>query len=143
MRSRWPSTRGAEVYLGHTRFTAPNAVEVEGWLLRFRKAVIATGSDPVVPPIEGLRTGEYLTNGAAGRARSLGRRPAGPAERPDRDDAVAAEAQWTWLMTKATSWKRSQQSPAALHLPPPGRASRRSGPGRRCGAWRCGCPGAA
>ncbi len=53
---------GAEVYLGHTRFTAPNAVEVEGKLLRFRKAVIATGSDPVVPPIEGLRAGEYLTN---------------------------------------------------------------------------------
>ncbi|WP_432866905.1 FAD-dependent oxidoreductase [Microbispora rosea] len=53
---------GAEVYLGHTRFTAPNAVEVEGRLLRFRKAVIATGSDPVVPPLEGLRTGEYLTN---------------------------------------------------------------------------------
>ncbi|GAA4577761.1 FAD-dependent oxidoreductase [Planotetraspora kaengkrachanensis] len=53
---------GAEVYLGHTRFTAPNTVEVEGRLLRFRKAVIATGSDPVMPPIEGLRTGEYLTN---------------------------------------------------------------------------------
>ena len=53
---------GVEVYLGHTRFTAPNAVEVEGRTLRFRKAVIATGSDPVVPPIEGLRTGEYLTN---------------------------------------------------------------------------------
>ncbi|MFB6962786.1 FAD-dependent oxidoreductase [Streptomyces sp. NPDC056309] len=62
MRSRWPSKRGAEVYLGHTRFTAPNAMEVEGRLLRFRTAVIATGSDPVVPPIEGLRTGEYLTN---------------------------------------------------------------------------------
>ena len=53
---------GAEVYLGHTRFTAPDAVEVEGRVLRFRKAVIATGSEPVVPPIEGLRTGEYLTN---------------------------------------------------------------------------------
>ncbi|WP_432838263.1 FAD-dependent oxidoreductase [Dactylosporangium sp. CA-092794] len=53
---------GAEVYLGHTRFTAPNAVEVEGGMLRFGKAVIATGSEPVVPPIEGLRTGEYLTN---------------------------------------------------------------------------------
>ena len=53
---------GVEVYLGHTRFTAPNAVEVEGRMLRFRKAVIATGSDPVVPPIEGLQTGEYLTN---------------------------------------------------------------------------------
>ncbi|MEQ7129144.1 FAD-dependent oxidoreductase [Actinopolymorpha sp. B11F2] len=53
---------GVEVYLGHTRFTAPNAVEVDGRPLRFQKAVIATGSDPVVPPIEGLRTGEYLTN---------------------------------------------------------------------------------
>ncbi|MEQ7010851.1 FAD-dependent oxidoreductase [Actinopolymorpha sp. B17G11] len=53
---------GVEVYLGHTRFTAPNAVEVDGRRLRFRKALIATGSDPAVPPIEGLRTGEYLTN---------------------------------------------------------------------------------
>ncbi len=53
---------GAEVYLGHTRFTAPDTVEVNGSHLRFRKAVIATGSDPLVPPIDGLRTGEYLTN---------------------------------------------------------------------------------
>jgi pyruvate/2-oxoglutarate dehydrogenase complex dihydrolipoamide dehydrogenase (E3) component len=53
---------GAEVYLGHTRFTAPDTVEVDGSRLRFRKAVIATGSDPLVPPIDGLRTGEYLTN---------------------------------------------------------------------------------
>ena len=53
---------GAEVYLGHTCFTAPNVVEVDGRQLRFRKAVIATGSDPVVPPIDGLQTGEYLTN---------------------------------------------------------------------------------
>ena len=53
---------GAEVYLGHARFTAPNVVEVDGRQLRFRKAVIATGSDPFVPPIEGLRAGEYLTN---------------------------------------------------------------------------------
>ena len=53
---------GVEVYLGHTRFTAPNAVEIEGRTLRFATAVIATGSDPVVPPIEGLQTGEYLTN---------------------------------------------------------------------------------
>jgi pyruvate/2-oxoglutarate dehydrogenase complex dihydrolipoamide dehydrogenase (E3) component len=53
---------GAQVYLGHTRFTAPNIVEVDGRELRFRKAVIATGSDPFVPPIDGLKTGEYLTN---------------------------------------------------------------------------------
>ena len=44
---------GSEVYLGHTRFTAPNIVEVDGRELRFRKAVIATGSDPLIPPIDG------------------------------------------------------------------------------------------
>ena len=53
---------GAEVYLGHTRFIAPNIVEVDGRELRFRKAVIATGSDPLIPPIDGLQSGEYLTN---------------------------------------------------------------------------------
>ena len=53
---------GAEVYLGHARFTAPYIVHVDGRELRFRKAVIATGSDPLVPPIDGLRTGECLTN---------------------------------------------------------------------------------
>jgi pyruvate/2-oxoglutarate dehydrogenase complex dihydrolipoamide dehydrogenase (E3) component len=53
---------GAEVYLGHTRFTAPNFVEVDDRQLRFGKAVIATGSGPFVPSIDGLQTGEYLTN---------------------------------------------------------------------------------
>jgi pyruvate/2-oxoglutarate dehydrogenase complex dihydrolipoamide dehydrogenase (E3) component len=34
---------GAEVYLGHTRFTAPDIVEVDGRQLRFKKAVLAMG----------------------------------------------------------------------------------------------------
>jgi pyruvate/2-oxoglutarate dehydrogenase complex dihydrolipoamide dehydrogenase (E3) component len=53
---------GAEVYLGHTHFIAPDIVEVDDRQLRFHKAVIATGSDPVVPSIEGLQPGRYLTN---------------------------------------------------------------------------------
>jgi pyruvate/2-oxoglutarate dehydrogenase complex dihydrolipoamide dehydrogenase (E3) component len=53
---------GAEVYLGHTRFTSPNTVEVDGSQLRFQKAVIATGSAPLIPPIDGLKAGAYLTN---------------------------------------------------------------------------------
>jgi pyruvate/2-oxoglutarate dehydrogenase complex dihydrolipoamide dehydrogenase (E3) component len=53
---------GVDVYLGHTRFTKPNAVVVDGRELRFDKAVIATGSRPAAPAIEGLREGEYLTN---------------------------------------------------------------------------------
>jgi pyruvate/2-oxoglutarate dehydrogenase complex dihydrolipoamide dehydrogenase (E3) component len=53
---------GVDVYLGHTRFTKPNAVTVDGRELRFAKAVIATGSRAVAPDIEGLREGEFLTN---------------------------------------------------------------------------------
>src|SRR5262249_2985125 len=53
---------GVDVYLGHTRFTKPNAVAVGGRGLRFKKAGIATGSRPAAPTIEGLREGEYVTN---------------------------------------------------------------------------------
>jgi pyruvate/2-oxoglutarate dehydrogenase complex dihydrolipoamide dehydrogenase (E3) component len=53
---------GVDVYLGHTGFTKPNAVKVDGRELRFTKAVIATGSRPVAPDIEGLKEGEFLTN---------------------------------------------------------------------------------
>lgn len=53
---------GVDVYLGHTRFIKPSAVVVDGRELRFDKAVIATGSRPAAPTIEGLREGEYLTN---------------------------------------------------------------------------------
>jgi pyruvate/2-oxoglutarate dehydrogenase complex dihydrolipoamide dehydrogenase (E3) component len=53
---------GVDVYLGQTQFTKPNAVTVDGRELRFKKAVIATGSRPVAPAIEGLKDGGYLTN---------------------------------------------------------------------------------
>jgi pyruvate/2-oxoglutarate dehydrogenase complex dihydrolipoamide dehydrogenase (E3) component len=53
---------GVDVYLGHTRFTMPNTVAVDGRELRFTKAVLATGSRPVAPTIEGLREGEYVNN---------------------------------------------------------------------------------
>jgi pyruvate/2-oxoglutarate dehydrogenase complex dihydrolipoamide dehydrogenase (E3) component len=53
---------GAEVYLGHTRFAAPDVVEVDDRQLRFKKAVLATGASPLIPTIDGLKSGEYLTN---------------------------------------------------------------------------------
>lgn len=53
---------GVDVYLGHTGFTAPNEVQVDGRKLYFDKAVIATGARAIAPNIEGLREGEYLTN---------------------------------------------------------------------------------
>jgi pyruvate/2-oxoglutarate dehydrogenase complex dihydrolipoamide dehydrogenase (E3) component len=53
---------GVDVWLGDARFAAPDAVLVSGQRLRFRRAVIATGSRPVVPPIPSLTAAGYLTN---------------------------------------------------------------------------------
>lgn len=53
---------GIDVFLGDGRFTGPDAVEVGGKRLRFRRAVIATGARAAVPPIPGLAEAGYLTN---------------------------------------------------------------------------------
>jgi len=53
---------GVDVFLGDGRFTNPRTVEVDGRLLRFSRAVIATGARASVPPIPGLADVEYLTN---------------------------------------------------------------------------------
>ena len=45
---------GAHVFLGEASFTGPTAVSVDGRALKFRRAVIATGSRPAIPPIPGL-----------------------------------------------------------------------------------------
>lgn len=53
---------GVDVFLGHGKFTGPDSVEVDGQTLRFRRAVVATGSRPQVPEIPGLSEGGFLTN---------------------------------------------------------------------------------
>ena len=53
---------GIDVFLGDTQFVGPDAVEVGGQRLRFRKALIATGSGPAVPDLPGLASAGYLTN---------------------------------------------------------------------------------
>jgi pyruvate/2-oxoglutarate dehydrogenase complex dihydrolipoamide dehydrogenase (E3) component len=56
------STLGVDVYFGAARFTGRNTVAVAGTTLRFRKALIATGSHPLIPPIPGLVEAGYLTH---------------------------------------------------------------------------------
>ncbi len=56
------SDLGVDVYLGQARFVSPNAIEVGGRRLEFRRAVIATGGRAVAPPIPGLESVDYLTN---------------------------------------------------------------------------------
>lgn len=53
---------GVDVYLGEGHFAAPDTVTVAGRTLRFRRAVIATGTRPSAPPIPGLNAASYLTN---------------------------------------------------------------------------------
>ena len=53
---------GVDVFLGTGVFTGSDTLEVGGQRLRFKKAVIATGSRPYHPPISGLAEAGFLTN---------------------------------------------------------------------------------
>ena len=53
---------GVTVLTGTATFTGPETVEIDGSSLRFRRALLATGSAPLVPPIEGLSDVDHLTS---------------------------------------------------------------------------------
>jgi pyruvate/2-oxoglutarate dehydrogenase complex dihydrolipoamide dehydrogenase (E3) component len=53
---------GVDVFLGEGRFTGRDTLEVGGAVLRFHRALIATGARAVVPPIPGLGEAGALTN---------------------------------------------------------------------------------
>jgi len=53
---------GVQVLQGHARFTGPDRAEVNGTTVKARRFVIATGSAPFVPPIEGIDSVPYMTN---------------------------------------------------------------------------------
>ncbi|MGH7564503.1 MAG: mercuric reductase [Gemmatimonadota bacterium] len=53
---------GVDVFLGEGRFAGPDALEVVGATLRFRRALLAMGSRPSVPPVPGLAGADFLTN---------------------------------------------------------------------------------
>ena len=53
---------GIDVFLGTARFVSRDAVDVDGIRLEFKKALIATGSRPMLPTIPGLAKAGYLTH---------------------------------------------------------------------------------
>ena len=53
---------GIDMFFGTARFTSGDSVDVDGTRLRFRKALIATGSRSMAPAIPGLAEAGYLTN---------------------------------------------------------------------------------
>ena len=53
---------GVDLFFGSARFTGQAAISVDRANIRFRKALIATGSRPIIPPIPGLIEAGFLTN---------------------------------------------------------------------------------
>ena len=53
---------GIDLFFGTARFVGVDTVDVDGLRLRFKKALVATGSRSLLPTIPGLDEAGYLTN---------------------------------------------------------------------------------
>ena len=54
--------KGIDYKNGRASFTGKNTISVNGEELTAKKFIIATGTSPMVPPIEGINSIQYLTN---------------------------------------------------------------------------------
>jgi pyruvate/2-oxoglutarate dehydrogenase complex dihydrolipoamide dehydrogenase (E3) component len=70
----WLDSQNAELVRGDAVVTAPGMVTVDGRDLRYDRLVIATGSSPVIPPIDGLDAVDYWTNREATEATEVPKR---------------------------------------------------------------------
>jgi pyruvate/2-oxoglutarate dehydrogenase complex dihydrolipoamide dehydrogenase (E3) component len=72
--AKWAVDAGIDLIRGSGRIVEPGVVEVDGLRLGARHIVIATGSEPVIPPVPGLRELEGVwTNREATAARAIPR----------------------------------------------------------------------
>lgn len=53
---------GVEVMQGNARFTGERTLSVDGRTIFGKRILIATGSAPAIPPVEGVNDVDYLTN---------------------------------------------------------------------------------
>ena len=53
---------GVHVIRGEARFSGPHTIAVDGKHIQARRIVIATGSEPAIPPLPGLDQVEFFTN---------------------------------------------------------------------------------
>jgi pyruvate/2-oxoglutarate dehydrogenase complex dihydrolipoamide dehydrogenase (E3) component len=58
----WIADQGAELVRGEARVARPGVVVVGEREIEYRNLVVATGSSPAVPPVEGLNDVDYWTN---------------------------------------------------------------------------------
>lgn len=59
---RFATTLGVDIYMGNAKFTSRTTVEVNGKVLTFNKACIATGGRPNIPNFDGISTVPYHTS---------------------------------------------------------------------------------
>jgi dihydrolipoamide dehydrogenase len=62
---------GVTVFKGVAQIVGPGMVEVDGARLQCERIVVATGSDPVIPPIDGLDELDFWTNREATTLREV------------------------------------------------------------------------
>lgn len=62
LRHSMPETPNVTFYQGEARFTGPKSVEVNGEEFEGALVFVASGARPLIPPIEGLDTIDFLTN---------------------------------------------------------------------------------
>jgi pyruvate/2-oxoglutarate dehydrogenase complex dihydrolipoamide dehydrogenase (E3) component len=72
---RWLAGKGIDLLRGTGRLTAPGVVDVDGVSHTAEHVVVATGSDPIVPPVPGLQETEGVwTNREATSMKAIPRR---------------------------------------------------------------------
>jgi pyruvate/2-oxoglutarate dehydrogenase complex dihydrolipoamide dehydrogenase (E3) component len=68
---KWVQRQGAEVVTGTARAVEPGRIDVDGTRLEYDELVVATGSIPSMPPIEGLDSVEAWTSREATSASAV------------------------------------------------------------------------
>src|SRR4051812_46509084 len=58
----WVREKGIDLHRGDARITAPGQVTIGDVEIETERIVLATGSDPIIPPIDGLSEVDYWTN---------------------------------------------------------------------------------
>ena len=67
----WLENQRCAFVRGHGRVARPGVVDVDGHELAYDRLVVATGSSPAVPPVEGLDGVDYWTNQDATRTHEV------------------------------------------------------------------------
>lgn len=62
---------GVDVFEAEGRFDGPSTLTADGRRLRFRRAIVATGSRPLLPPVDGLSASDPLTTDSVWELREL------------------------------------------------------------------------